>query len=122
MQFYPKHVTSKSLKIQTLKMQFFWQSYSYHVIILNVPKQVCKKKIVLLGEKNRLKTLIFYLSRMFNTGSHSVKNAGRYFEQFVKVAHPKTSTKQVKELPASLYTSPKSKYNSYNNGNNSKKN
>ena len=122
MQFYPKHVTSKSLKIQTLKCNFFWQSYSYHVIILNVPKQVCKKKIVLLGEKNRLKTLIFYLSRMFNTGSHSVKNAGRYFEQFVKVAHPKTSTKQVKELPASLYTSPKSKYNSYNNGNNSKKN
>ena len=59
---------------------------------------------------------------MFNTGIHSVKNAGRFFEQFVKVAYPKTSTKQVKELPASPYTSPKSKYNFYNNGNNSKKN
>ena len=59
---------------------------------------------------------------MFNTGTHSVKNAGRYFEQFVKVAHPKTSTKQVKALPASLYTSPKSKYNSNNNNGNSKKN
>ena len=122
MQFYPKHVTSKSLKIQTLKMQFFLAKLQLPCHHSECTETSLQKKIVLLGEKHRLKTLIFYLSRMFNTGSHSVKNAGRYFEQFVKVAHPKTSTKQVKELPASLYTSPKSKYNSYNNGNNSKKN
>ena len=46
--------------------------------------------------------------------SNNVKHAGRYFEQFVKVAHSKGSQKDsvVKNLPASLYTSPKTKYNS----------
>ena len=68
-------------------------------------------------------------SRMFPS-SNNVKHAGRYFEQFVKVAHAKGSQKDavVKNLPASMYTSPKSKYNSTNYGyngqstNNGKKN
>jgi len=46
--------------------------------------------------------------------TNNVKHAGRYFEQFVKVANKGSSQKEsvVKNLPASLYTSPKSKYNS----------
>jgi len=49
--------------------------------------------------------------------TNNVKHAGRYFEQFVKVAHKSggsssKDTSVVKNLPASLYTSPKSKYNS----------
>jgi len=54
--------------------------------------------------------------RMF-PATNNVKHAGRYFEQFVKVAHKSggsssKDTSVVKNLPASLYTSPKSKYNS----------
>ena len=68
--------------------------------------------------------ILFVFSRMFQSSTHSVKNAGRYFEQFVKVSQPKSGgSNQVKNLPASLYTSPKSKYNSYNsNGNGNYKN
>jgi len=49
--------------------------------------------------------------------TNNVKHAGRYFEQFVKVAHKSggsssKDTSVAKNLPASLYTSPKSKYNS----------
>ena len=56
---------------------------------------------------------------MFQNRTHSVKNAERYFEQFVKFFLPKNSGRnQVKNLLASLYTSLKFKYNSYNsNGN-----
>ena len=66
---------------------------------------------------------LFFL-KMFQSSTHSIKNAGRYFEQFVKVSLPKNGgTNQVKNLPASLYTSPKFKYNSYNsNGNGNYKN
>ena len=50
-------------------------------------------------------------SRMFPS-SNNVKHAGRYFEQFVKVAHAKGSQKDavVKNLLASMYTSSKLKY------------
>ena len=54
---------------------------------------------------------------MFQSGSQSVKNAGRYFEQFVKVAQPKAGMQNqtVKNsLPnMSSYPSVKDKYNSY---------
>ena len=82
------------------------------VILILVPKSL----------ENVAKQCNFFCRMFKQASTQSAKNAGRYYEQFVKVAHPKTSSKQVKELPASLYTSPKSKYNSYNNGNNSKKN
>ena len=60
--------------------------------------------------------LLFLFFRMF-PATNNVKHAGRYFEQFVKVAHKSggsssKDTSVVKNLPASLYTSPKSKYNS----------
>ena len=75
------------------------------------------QKFVALSEYMNFTILHFFFYFSMFPATNNVKHAGRYFEQFVKVAHKSggsssKDTSVVKNLPASLYTSPKSKYNS----------
>ena len=102
-----------------------YDKWDFVVKKLNVNNEVGKIIISIFQRiKPNVRLVFFFFLKMFQSSTHSIKNAGRYFEQFVKVSLPKNGgTNQVKNLPASLYTSPKSKYNSYNsNGNGNYKN
>merc|ERR1711944_312110 len=101
---------------------------------MGVKTQTYNKQEQILTKKKSLRreVLLFNctnmrpLTRMFQSSNHSVKNAGRYFEQFVKIAHPKGQSTAVNNgkmnQPANMYTSPyQSKTGSFNNSSNSTK-
>ena len=65
---------------------------------LNVNNKVGKIIISIFQRIKPNVRLDFFFLKMFQSSTHSIKNAGRYFEQFVKVSLPKNGgTNQVKK-------------------------